>query len=68
MTCMLLMACITTLHPTYLCELISRKESSVHARLGADHHELIMPPISKDGSNTFLDVHLFLLLHANGTD
>ena len=39
---------------TYLCELISRRESSVNTRLGADHHQLIMPPISKDCSNTFL--------------
>ena len=41
--------------PTYLCELISRRESSVNMRLGADHHQLIMPPISKDCSNTFLE-------------
>ena len=41
--------------PTYLCELISRRESSVNTRLGADHHQLIMPPISKDCLNTFLE-------------
>ena len=41
--------------PTYLCELISRRESSVNTRLGSDQHQLIMPPISKDCSNTFLD-------------
>ena len=41
--------------PTYLCELISRRESSVNTRLGADHHQIIMPPISKDCSNTFLE-------------
>ena len=41
--------------PTYLCELISRRESSVNTRLGADHHQLIMPPISKHCSNTFLE-------------
>ena len=41
--------------PTYLCELINRRESSVNTRLGADHHQLIMPPISKDCSNTFLE-------------
>ena len=41
--------------PTYLCELISRRDSSVNTRLGADHHQLIMPPISKDCSNTFLE-------------
>ena len=41
--------------PSYLCELISRRESSVNTRLGADHHQLIMPPISKDCSNTFLE-------------
>ena len=40
---------------TYLCELISRRESSVNTRLGADHHQLSMPPISKDCSNTFLE-------------
>ena len=36
--------------PTYLCELISRRESSVNTRLGSDQHQLIMPPISKDCS------------------
>ena len=41
--------------PTYLYELISRKESSVNTRFGADHHQLIMPPISKVCSNTFLE-------------
>ena len=41
--------------PTYLCELISMRESSVNTLLGADHHQLIMPPISKDCSNTFLE-------------
>ena len=41
--------------PTYLSELISRRESSVNTRLGADHYQLIMPPISKDCSNTFLE-------------
>ena len=40
--------------PTYLCELISRRESSVNTPLGADHHQLIMQ-ISKDCSNTFLE-------------
>ena len=40
---------------TYLFELISRRESSVNTRLGADHHQLIMPPISKVCSNTFLE-------------
>ena len=41
--------------PTYLCELINRRESSINTQLGADHHQLIMPPISKDCSNTFLE-------------
>ena len=41
--------------PTYLCELISRRESSVNTRLGADHHQLIMPPLGKDCSNTSLE-------------
>ena len=46
--------------PTYLCELISRRESSVNTRLGSDQHQLIMPPISTDCSNTFLErfIHL----------
>ena len=52
----------------YLCELISRRVSSVNMRLGADHHQLIMPPISKDCSNTFLSIHSFMPLHANGTN
>ena len=39
----------------YLCELISRRESSVNMRLGSDQLQLIMPPISKDCSNTFLE-------------
>ena len=41
--------------PTYLNELISRKKSSVNTRLGSDQHQLIIPPISKDCSNTFLE-------------
>ena len=40
--------------PPYLCELINKKESHVNTGLGTDHHHLIMPPISKDCSNTFL--------------
>ena len=27
----------------------------MNTRLGTDHHQLIMPPISKDCSNTFLE-------------
>ena len=27
----------------------------MNTRLGPDHHQLIMPPISKDCSNTFLE-------------
>ena len=41
--------------PPYLCELINKKESHVNTRLGTDHHQLIMPPISIDCSNTFLE-------------
>ena len=36
-------------------ELVNKKESNVNTRLGTDHHQLIMPPISKDCSNTFLE-------------
>ena len=39
----------------YFCRLINKKEIHVNARLGTDHHQLIMPPISKDCSNTFLE-------------
>ena len=41
--------------PPYLSEFINKKESHVNIRLGTDHHQLIMPPISKDCSNTFLE-------------
>ena len=41
--------------PTYLSELISRRESSVNMWLGSDQHQRIMPSISKDCSNTFLE-------------
>ena len=41
--------------PPYLCELINKKENHVNIRLGTDHHQLIMLPISKDCSNTFLE-------------
>ena len=41
--------------PPYLCELMNKKEGYVNTRLGADHHQLIMPLISKDCSNTFLE-------------
>ena len=44
------------LAPFYLCELISNQESHVNTRLGTDHHQLIMPPISKDCSNTFFEL------------
>ena len=54
--------------PIYLCELISRRESSVNTRLGSDQHQLIMPPISKDCSTLFLSVHSFMPLHVNGTN
>ena len=39
--------------PPYLCELIYKKESHVNTRLGTDHHQFIMPQISKDCSNTY---------------
>ena len=42
--------------PPYLSELINKqKESHVNTRLGTDHRQLIMPPISKECSNTFLE-------------
>ena len=40
---------------SYLCELINKKEGHVNTRLGTDHHQLIMPSISKDCSDTFLE-------------
>ena len=47
--------CWCNIAPSYLCELISRKESHVNARLGTDHHQLIMMPICKECSNIFLE-------------
>ena len=44
--------------PPSLYELIS-KNSHVNTLLGPDHHQFIMPPTSKDYSNTFLK-HLFI--------
>ena len=41
--------------PSYLCELINKKESHVNTRLHTDHHQLIMSPIRKDCSKTFLE-------------
>ena len=46
--------------PPYLCELINKKENHVNTRLGTDHHQLIMQPISKDCSNTFLYLYYSL--------
>ena len=40
--------------PSYLCELINKKESHVNTRLVTDHLQLIRLPIGKDCSNTFL--------------
>ena len=54
--------------PTYLCEMISRRESSVNTCLGADHHQLIMLPIITIIQTLFLSVHSFMPLHANGTN
>ena len=41
--------------PTYLRELISKRESYVNTRFRVDHHQLITLPISKYCSNTFLE-------------
>ena len=41
--------------PSYLCELIGRKQSSVNTLLGTDHNQLIIPLISKDIPITFLE-------------
>ena len=46
---------ITIWHRLIYVELINKKESHVNTRLGTDHHQLIMPLISKDCSNTFLE-------------
>ena len=46
--------------PPYLYELINKKESHVNTRLGTDHHQFIMPPISKDCYNTFLFKRSFI--------
>ena len=49
--------------PPFLCELINKNETHVNTRLGTDHHQLIMPPISKD-CFTFLERSF---IYANGT-
>ena len=41
--------------PSYLCELINKKEGHRNTRMSTDRHQLIMLPISKDCSNTFLE-------------
>ena len=51
----------------YLFELISRRESYVNTQLADDHHQLIMPPICKGCSNTFLE-RSFMYADANGTN
>ena len=48
--------------PSYICELINKKESHVNTRLGTDYHQLIMQLFSKDCSHTFLECS-FMLLH-----
>ena len=35
--------------------MVNKKESHVNTRLRTDHHKLIIPPISKDCSNIFLE-------------
>ena len=49
---------------------LTKKESHVNTRLGTDHDQLIMPPISMDCNvvTLFFSVHSLLLLHANGTN
>ena len=55
--------------PTYLCQLISRRESCfVTTRLGADHHQLIMPLISKNCSNAFLGRSFIYAAPCEGTN
>ena len=41
--------------PPYLYELINKNESHMNTHLGTDHQQLIIPPINKDCSNTFLE-------------
>ena len=48
---------------SYFCELINKKESCVNTRLWNDHHQLIMPPISKECSSTFLEGSFFYAYH-----
>ena len=54
--------------PPYLSELINKKVNHMNTRLGTDHHQLIMPPISRIVLTLSLSVHSFMLLHANGTN
>ena len=42
--------------PSYLCELISKQKNHVDTRLRTYHHQRIMPPHGKDGTNNFLEL------------
>ena len=50
---------ITILHRLIYVNGLIIKKSYVNTHLGTDHHHLIMPPISKNCSNTFLE-HAFI--------
>ena len=54
--------------PTYLCELISRRESSVNTRLGPIITNLLCHQLERIVQKLFLGVHSFMPLHANGTN
>ena len=52
--------------PTYICELISGRESSVNTRLGADHQNVLCHHLVRILQTIFMSVHSFMPLHANG--
>ena len=54
--------------PTYLYELISKQESHLNTRLGTDHHQLIIPPISKDDLTFFTNYTSGHVEAASGSD
>ena len=51
-----------------LSELVKKKNKSANTRLADDSLLLVVPPISKGSSNTFLNDRLFMLHVLSGTN
>ena len=59
---------IIILHWRIYVNWLPKKESLVNTRLGTDHHHLIMPPISMNCSNTFLERSFIYSAPCDGTN